>query len=191
MTNPYTVLGIDPDATDDEINKAYRELAKKYHPDTYADSPLADLAQEKMKEITDAYDTISRERDERAEKRRSSYSAFSDIRSYIDSGDFYEAGIRLDSVKQSDRDAEWFYLKGRVNESRGFFFDAERCYTAACQLDPQNAEYSEALARLRRSASGFDGRRPDGMPVGGCSVCDICAGIMCADCLCNCMGSWC
>jgi molecular chaperone DnaJ len=111
MTNPYTVLGVDPSATDDEVKKAYRELAKKYHPDNYVDSPLADLAQEKMKEINEAYDTIQRERDEKRSGGAygySGYSAFSEIRSYISKGDFYEAGIRLDSVKQSDRNAEWF-----------------------------------------------------------------------------------
>lgn len=47
MTDPYRVLGVAPDAPDDEIKKAYRELAKKYHPDNYTDSPLADIASEK------------------------------------------------------------------------------------------------------------------------------------------------
>ena len=62
MSDPYKVLGVSPNATDDEIKTAYRELAKKYHPDNYAESPLADLASEKMKEINEAYDTIMNDR---------------------------------------------------------------------------------------------------------------------------------
>jgi curved DNA-binding protein CbpA len=191
MTNPYTVLGVDRTATDDEIKKAYRELAKKYHPDNYADSPLADLAEEKMKEINEAYDSIQRERTEGARESRYTYSAFADIRSYIEKGDFYEAGIRLDAVKQSERNAEWFYLKGRVNESRGFFFEAARCYDTAAAMDPQNPEYRNASMRLKNNAQGFDGRRYGNGNVGTCSVCDVCAGIMCIDCCCDCMGFGC
>ncbi|MGN1095712.1 MAG: DnaJ domain-containing protein [Eubacteriales bacterium] len=186
MTNPYTVLGVDPSASDEEIKKAYRELAKKYHPDNYADSPLADLAQEKMKEINEAYDTIQKERLNRSSGGGySGYSSFHDIREYINAGDFYEAGIRLDAVKQSDRNAEWYYLKGRVNESRGFFFEASRCYDTACRMEPGNSEYSEAANRIRNNADSFNNRRTD---VGGCSVCDMCTGLMCADCCCECMG---
>ena len=62
MTDPYKVLGVSRDAADDDIKKAYRALARKYHPDNYAGSDLADLASEKMKEINEAYDTIQRER---------------------------------------------------------------------------------------------------------------------------------
>ena len=58
MTDPYKVLGVSPNASDDEIKAAYRQLAKKYHPDNYANNPLADLAEEKMREINEAYDMI-------------------------------------------------------------------------------------------------------------------------------------
>ena len=63
MTDPYKILGVSPNATDDEIKKAYRELARKYHPDKYRDSDLADLASEKMKEVNAAYEEIKQMRD--------------------------------------------------------------------------------------------------------------------------------
>ena len=53
MNDPYQILNIPPTATDEEVKRAYRDLARKYHPDNYHDNPLADLAQEKMKEIND------------------------------------------------------------------------------------------------------------------------------------------
>ena len=62
--NPYSVLGISENATDEQVKSAYRELAKKYHPDNYQDSPLKDLATEKMKEINEAYDEVQRLRKE-------------------------------------------------------------------------------------------------------------------------------
>ena len=60
--NPYEVLGVSPSASDDEIKTAYRDLTRKYHPDANVDNPLADLAEEKFKEVQEAYDTIMHER---------------------------------------------------------------------------------------------------------------------------------
>ena len=62
MKDPYTILGVSRDATDEEIKKAYRALARKYHPDNYAGSDLADVAEEKMKEVNEAYDLITKMR---------------------------------------------------------------------------------------------------------------------------------
>ena len=63
LNNPYEVLGISPNASNDEVKKAYRDLSRKYHPDSYVDNPLADLAEEKFKEVQEAYDQIMKERD--------------------------------------------------------------------------------------------------------------------------------
>ena len=62
MRDPYSVLGIEKNATDEQVKEAYRELARKYHPDRYADNPLSDLAKEKMQEINEAYDQIMNSR---------------------------------------------------------------------------------------------------------------------------------
>ena len=96
MTDPYKVLGVSPSATDDEVKDAYRKLAKKYHPDQYADSPLKDLADEKMKEINEAYDAITAQRKGGGAGRgyngaynnvgANGSSGFNDVRSLIMSG---------------------------------------------------------------------------------------------------------
>ena len=62
MRDPYQVLGVPSTATDEEVKKAYRDLARKYHPDNYHDNPLADLAQERMKEINEAYEAVQSQR---------------------------------------------------------------------------------------------------------------------------------
>ena len=101
MADPYKVLGVQPSASDEEIKDAYRKLAKKYHPDQYADSPLKDLADEKMKEINEAYDAVTAMR--RGGGGYSAYngaqnpvggnrnSGFSDVRSLIMSGRIADA----------------------------------------------------------------------------------------------------
>ena len=58
MKDPYEVLGVTPDASLEQVKESYRALAKKYHPDNYADSPLKDLAEEKMTEVNAAYDAV-------------------------------------------------------------------------------------------------------------------------------------
>ena len=57
--NPYEVLGVPEGASQEEIRRAYLKLVKKYHPDQYRNNPLADLAEEKLKEINEAYKLLS------------------------------------------------------------------------------------------------------------------------------------
>ena len=194
MTDPYRVLGVAPDAPDDEIKKAYRELAKKYHPDNYTDSPLADIASEKMKEINQAYDLIQKMRtgakttfDGNKAYTDASGSAFSDIRVMINTGRFSEAEMILDYIAEEDRNAEWNFLKGCILTHKGWYYDARRHFETACYMDPDNAEYEAALRRAKMeeggTTSGYRTVRAD-----DCSMCGFCSSLICADCLCECWG---
>ena len=76
MKDPYKVLGVSPNASDEDIKNAYRALARKYHPDNYAaDNPLSELATEKMKEINEAYDEIQRGRAHKGQEGRREVAA--------------------------------------------------------------------------------------------------------------------
>lgn len=194
MNDPYKVLGVSRNATDDEIKAAYRELAKKYHPDNYADNPLSDLVEEKMKEINEAYETIRKERAGGSSSGSSGgygggYSGsgnFAHVRQLIASGRYSEAELSLDSMAQSDRNAEWNYLKGCVLLQRGAVYDAQRHIDTACYMDPNNAEYRNARDSMRGYAAG--GGRQYRTTQGGTNMCDICSTLICMDCLCECCG---
>ena len=196
MNDPYKVLGVSRDATDDEIKKAYRELARKYHPDNYVDNPLADLVQEKMKEINEAYDQIQKMRASGSSYSSGSYSSAQGgnysgellrVRNLVNAGRYSEADISLDSIPQSGRNAEWNFLKGCVLAQRGAYYEAIRYYETACYLDPQNGEYRRALDLIRSRSTGY-GQPYRTAQGGGMSACDCCTSLMCADCCCECMG---
>ena len=78
MKDPYSILGVAKNATDDEVKAAYKALVRKYHPDNYADdNPLKDLANEKMQEVNQAYDEIMRMREKGANSSSSSRNSIS------------------------------------------------------------------------------------------------------------------
>lgn len=200
MMDPYKVLGVSPNATDQQVKEAYRELAKKYHPDAYADNSLADLASEKMKEINEAYDTIMNMRrsgnnqGNRYGSSSSGASQFADIRRLINENRTVEAEELLDGIPPQSRDAEWHFLKGSIQYKKGYLDSAYTYFSTACRMNPTNAEYAAALNTLnyQRMGGTYPGRnggyRMDATPIVGCSPCDLCCGLMYADCCCECLG---
>lgn len=217
MTDPYVVLGVSQSATDDEIKTAYRNLARKYHPDNYAEAPdIADLASDKMKEVNEAYDTIVRQRKEGGapgfsgggysasassaagagygsaggSAYRNTYSTstdFADIRRLIMSNRFADAEQLLDGVPNDRRNAEWNFLKGTVLYRRGWLEQAYAYLQAAVNMDPNNSEFRAAYNQAQQMRSGKQGGYKAGSG-GGCDPCNMCCGLLCADSCCECCG---
>lgn len=192
--DPYKVLGVKPTDSDDTIKDAYRKLARKYHPDKYADGDLKELAEEKMKEVNAAYEEIQKMRQGGSHTNNSSgnnsYNGgynYSNIRRNINTGNIGAAEAELNSINAGDRGAEWHYLMGCVLIKKGYYVDAQRMINTACNMDPTNSEYRAALDRLNMQGRGYGGGYQTSQ-ASGCSGCDVCSTLLCADCCCECMG---
>lgn len=217
MNDPYEVLGISQSATDDEVKTAYRNLAKKYHPDNYASAPdVAELAAEKMAQINKAYDEIvSARKNGRpvggASSSSSSYNYggnsgagagtysgtqhtdFADVRNLLAAGRITDAEMVLDGVPVSRRNAEWYFLKGTVLYRRGWVDQAYAYFETAVNASPGNTEYRAAYTQASQQRSGRTAGyqyqpKQNSSCASGCGPCSTCVGLICADSCCECCG---
>ncbi|MBQ9272811.1 MAG: J domain-containing protein [Mogibacterium sp.] len=205
MMNPYEVLGVSENASEEEIKKAYKELVKKYHPDKYQDNPLADLAEEKLQEINEAYDTIIKQKQSGSGSSgygygyssggSSSYSSgsgssgtpdYMQIRRYLDANNLVGAETMLNSTR--DRSAEWFFLAGMLSYKKGWYDDAMNKLQTATRMAPSNTEYKQTYARhvsmggqYQNQAYGKGYGNNDDM------CCQALQCYICADCCCDCI----
>ena len=185
IDDPYKVLGVSPDASDEDIKRAYRRLAKKYHPDLNPDDKEA---ARKMQEVNAAYEQIKNPEKFQQQQQTGGYGAgyggyydpFGGYRQqqayggqtgdqyqqaayqYIRFGRYQEALNALQS--SSERNARWYYLSALANDGLGNQVTALEHIRRAVSMDPDNPEYLSALnqienggAAYRRQAGNFRG----------------------------------
>ena len=204
IEDPYKILGVRPDASDEEIKKAYRELAKKYHPDR---NPGDEEAAKKMQQVNAAYEQIKNPEKVRQTGGYGGYSQYDPFgfggyrqHSYgsTDSGDSYQQAamnyIRFGRYREalnalensSDRNARWYYLSAIANHGLGNQVTALEHIRRAVSMEPDNQEYLDALNRIefggaayRQQAGNFTGFEMRSNPCLNLCLCYLCQMLCC------------
>ena len=177
INDPYKVLGVSPDATDEQIKQAYRRLAKKYHPDL---NPGDETAAKKMQEVNAAYEQIknpekaSASQGQRGYGGYGSYDPFGGYRQYTHSegadsdpyqksayqyiryGDWRGALNALENSK--NRNARWYYLSALANNGLGNQVTALEHIRRAVSMEPDNALYLQTLERIQNGGAAYQER---------------------------------
>ncbi len=183
MTDPYKVLGLNPGASDEEVKKAYRRLAKKYHPDRNPGDPVA---AQKMQEINAAYDAIKNPEQSQSGSYGGGYGGYGYGRSYggyqgqqTDSGDSYQQAAHqyiryrryreaLNTLNQSqNRDAQWYYLSALANHGIGNDITALEHIRRAVSMAPDNLLYLQTLQRMEQGGQAYRGSAGEYRGFGG------------------------
>lgn len=188
--DPYEVLGLKPGASQEDIKKAYRELVKKYHPDRYHNNPLADLAEEKMMEINQAYDELTKNQGDSSysygygggssngyQQTSSQDSYFYNVRAALQRGDYVTAGNILRNT--SNHNAEWFFLSGVLSYQLGHFDDALQNVKQALNMEPGNIEYQQAYQKMTMQGQVYSDMSSMRGYNSSNTCCDFCTTMMC------------
>lgn len=156
ITNPYKVLGVPDGASEEECTKAYKRLAKKYHPDL---NPNDKSAEEKMAQINAAYDQIKSGAANTnynpytgyySQSRQSTSNQAPDYLSsaaqFIRTGQYQQAINLLNQIE--DRNARWYYLSALANMSMHNQSVAEDHIRTAYAKEPNNQTYRRAYENI-------------------------------------------
>lgn len=199
MFDPYSVLGVSRDASDEEIKKAYRKLSRKYHPDANINNPNKAQAEEKFKEVQQAYEQIMKEREYGSyygnngnyggfgSQTNSGYQDEEAVRrqaaaNFIQSGHYREAMNVLSSLSQ--KNAHWYYLSSIANMRLGNNVNALNDIRQAVNMEPDNLQYRMLLQRMEGGGTWYQEQQNPfgGMPSDNG---DYCMKLCLANMLCN------
>ena len=195
IQDPYKVLGVSPDASDEEIKQAYRRLAKQYHPDR---NPGDAEAAKKMQEINAAYEQIKNPEKAQPNSGYGGYGGYGSYGGYNsyggqtaqNQGDNYQQAayqyIRYGRYQEAlnalgsatNRDARWYYLSAIANQGVGNQVTALEHIRRAVSMEPDNQEYLRVLdaiehggAAYRQQAGSFRGFTMGGDPCTNLCLC--------------------
>lgn len=182
MMNPYQVLGVTPSASDEEIKKAYRNLSRKYHPDANVNNPNKAQAEEKFKEVQQAYDQIMKEKQQgtsygdfgngyggngyggNAYGRNQGYGQGSAgaespqmqaAANYISNRHYAEALNVLNNIPFAERRARWYYFSAIANQGTGNNITAKEHAARAVEMEPSNMEYRQFKQHLEYGGTWY------------------------------------
>lgn len=202
MLDPYSVLGVSRNASMDEIKKAYRKLSRKYHPDANINNPNKEEAEEKFKQVQQAYDQIVREKEQGASQSSWSgefgggYQTQDDQRSmemraaanYINAAHYQEALNVLN--RMTERNGQWYYYHAVANAGAGNTASAMEDARRAVDMEPNNMQYQQLYQQLQsggqwywNQGNGYGYERP-GNGFGNCCCQCLCMNMLCPGCCC-------
>lgn len=203
MADPYNVLGVSRTASMEDVKKAYRKLSRKYHPDANVNNPNKDQAEERFKQIQEAYNQIVAEK----ERGQSAYGGWGGTQSqnaygsdetdlkmraavnYINNMHYREAVNVLDQM--GERTADWYYLHGVAHAGMGSNVQALQDAEKAVAMAPDNMRYKAFLNQLQSGGQWYQnmgdsyGYERPGESMGSCCWKCLCLNTVCNCCLCR------